>query len=309
MALNVGKVNAKKAAETQHEIEKGNRRYWTPDEGRNEIRIMPPPADHDEYFSKAGFHYQVGPDNRMFPCPKLGGARRTCFLCSVSDKLKKSDDADDVAEGKELQPTKRYLMSVVDVTAPKDRFQVWTAGVKAFAEINYYFADPEWGDVSDLEEGYNFVINRKGQGLGTDYNVKIAKKPSNFVDFLEDNLGDDYSEEMFDELPVLEEFLEYPTDAEMEAAYNGVVTAARGSSKNEEEDEEEEEAPRVRRGSPRFADEPEEEEPSARKKAAAEEEEEPPARKKAAAEAEEPRARRTSGASGSGSKLRKGLRG
>lgn len=322
--VKVGRVDTDKAAQTQRELETGDRKYWTPAEGRNQIRIMPPPEGEDQYFYRVGFHYGIGPDNRMFPCPKLGLARKSCFLCDESDRLMKSKDEDDIADGKELRPTKRFLITVIDIDKPKDKFQVWPVGVKAFREVNYYFSDPEWGDVSDLEEGFDFIIIRKGQNLNTEYSVRVAKKPSDFYAFLEDRLGDAYDDAMWEELPILSEFLDYPADSEMEAALNGVSSAAQGESRDkrgkdtDDDDEEdaqpkrraakpaveEEEAPR--RGRPAFKDE--EADPDE-----GEEEAAPPKRRAAKEETEEEEAAprtRTSGRTGAatGSRLRSGLR-
>lgn len=269
MAIKVGKVNTQAAAQQQHELEKGDRKYWTPSEGSNKIRIMPPPEGYDTYFFKAGFHYGIGPDNKMFACPKVGGARKNCFLCEESDRLQRSKDEEDVAEGKELRPTRKFLITVVDLDKPQDGFQVWSPGVKAFQEVNYYFSDPEWGDVSDLESGFDFIVTRKGSGMNTQYSVKVARKPSDFIEFLQKELKD-YSDDMFEDLPKLDEFVDYATDEAMEAEYLGVSSGAKKSSEDDEgesrsrrkskDEDEEEDTGRGRRTSsrgPAFDDEAE----------------------------------------------------
>ena len=296
--LKVGKANLDHHAETERELQKGDRRYWSPVEGRNQVRIMPPSEGHEEIFSRAGFHYGIGADDRMFPCPKIGGERERCFLCTTSDRLSKSKDEDNVAEAKELRATKRFLITVVDLQKPKDGFKVWPVGIKLFREILYYFSDPDYGDVSDLEEGYDFTVIRKGSGLNTEYSIRCAKKPTNFLE----DFGEFFGEESFDDLPILEGFLEYATDTEMEATYNGTSTGTRSQKIKDEEDEGEgeEDAPRTRRGrgSPDFPDEGEEGDKAKSRKTDDDGE----------GEEDAPRGRSGRASGRTGSRLRRGLR-
>jgi len=293
---NVGTANLDKHAETERELQRGDRRYWSPVEGKNQIRIMPPPADHEAVYARAGFHYSIGPDDKMFPCPKIGGDRKSCYLCDESDRLSKSKDEDDQLDAKELRATRRFLITVVDLTKPKEGFKVWPAGIKVFREILYYFSDQDYGDVSSIADGYDFTVTRKGSGLNTEYIIRCAKKPSNFLEEYSEFFDDD----AFDDLPILEEFLTYDSDAEMEATLNGVSTGSSGRKKakgEKDEDDPEEEDAKPRRGrGPSFPDEDDDKSKKSKKDKDDPEEEAAPSRRSSG------RSERTS------SRLRSGLR-
>lgn len=288
MPLNVGKANVQSHADTQEELQRGDKRYWTPADGKNQIRIMPPPMGEEEIYARVGFHYQIGPDDKMFACPKTSGARKSCFLCDESDRLAKSDDEDDQADAKELRVTKRFLVTIIDLAHPQDGFKVWAVGIKLFRDILYYFSDADYGDITDLEEGFNLNLLKQGSGLNTKYNLLAGRNPSNFLDYLYDKLGqEDYDEAMFDNLPNLNEFLTFDTDAEMEAAFNGTSTGTRDKGGRAErggrgrQNEAEDERPRRGRGAPDFEDEAEPEpEPATRGRGRAAAGEPEPARRR-----------------------------
>ena len=234
-----GKVDLDKAKEFADQLEKGDRNYWTPSEGKNSIRLMPPRTGVDEIKFNVGYHYNVGPDDMTFPCPRLSDNRSDCFLCTQSEELKASDDEDDQAEARELRPTKKYLLGIVDLFHPEEGVQVWPAGKKVMREIMYYFGDSDWGDISNLDDGTNLTIVRSGTGLNTEYQVKAEKKESAFPSKAVADKNPDLEEiaNEDDLLPDLSVFLDFPTNAEMEAAYEGTGGAPRRrTEKRGEED-------------------------------------------------------------------------
>lgn len=272
----VYKLNVDKADEVAQDLEQGGN-YWVPAEGRNRIRIMPPwaedAANAGRYFFETAFHYGIGPDERTMPCPLVAKVRETCYLCGLASSLKKSSDEDDQAEAKDLFPKRKYLLNVVDLAHPEKGVQVWAAGVKAMRQVHYYVRDREYGDITDLDDGYDLIVEKTGSGLNTEYFVKAAKRSSAFPseDLQDKNpLLADVGEE--GNLTDLATFLDYASDAEMKATYEGTGKADSKAAAEEEEEEEEprrapsrratrgrdERAPTRGRG-PRFPDEEKEE--------------------------------------------------
>jgi hypothetical protein len=241
------KLNIDKADEVAQALEGGGN-YWAVAEGRNRIRILPPwseeAAEAGRYFFETAFHYGIGPDDRTMPCPLAAGVRDTCFLCSLANSLKKSSDEDDQAEAKDLFPKRKYLMNIVDIAHPEKGVQVWSAGVKAMRQVHYYVRDREYGDITDLEDGYDLIVEKTGSGINTEYFVKAAKRSSSFPsdELVQKNplLADIDKEGALTDLAT---FLDYPSDAEMQSVYEGTGKAT-AKAAEEDEEEEEEEAPR-----------------------------------------------------------------
>ncbi len=229
-----GKLNKDKAAKREAELERGNSRYWKPKAGKNTIRVMPPwREDVDEIGFEVGLHYGIGPDESFFPCPRLSRHKKKCFLCTMEQKLKDSSDDDDKAEAKQLRPTRRFLLNIVDMNDLESGVQVWQAGVRVYKDILSYISDSDFGDITDLEEGYDLTVIKKGEKMKTEYKVRAAKKPTPFPSPSVLETAPD-AEEWLDKLPELDKLLEFASDAEMQAAYEGLDT---GTSSEDDEDD------------------------------------------------------------------------
>lgn len=218
MPVNIDKIRAK-----QEELERAGRKFWQPSAGKNKIRIAPPPPDLDEFYAEGGFHYHVGPDEKAFPCPRLGQERKDCWLCEKVAELDKGDD-EEREEASELKAGKKYIIPLLDLDHVELGIQFWLCGFKAFKQICAYFTDDQYGDISDPDAGTNLTVTKSGSGMKTDYMVQADKRESPWPDD---------AAECLDELPDPWEVLNFPTNAEMEAAYLGSGTKESSSRDSE----------------------------------------------------------------------------
>lgn len=260
----------------------GGGNYWKPPTGDTRIRVMPPWAeDEEEFFFETGTHYRVGPDERHVPCPELSGERDSCFLCRLIIKLNKGD-SDERAEANTMRATRRFLLSIVVLDDVEEGVRLWECPQTVFRRMKRYFRDPEYGDFTDLEDGYDLTIERSGDGETTKYDVHPARNNSRFpsdklLDHRNKTVADLYqsiADEEY-ELPDLSALITFVDDEEMERIWKGLADSGRTRTESRnggEEDDDGEERPRRSR---RSEDEESEDNKPRRRRSRRSEDEEP----------------------------------
>ena len=174
-----GKVDFNKIAARYAQLNSGQ--FWTPKEGMNNVRILPPWNDEGVFYKEVPSHFSVGPQNKMFVCnAKLGHG--SCVVCDTVTKLLQSSSKDDVKLAEDMRVQLRVLYNIVDLDDPAIGVQIMSTGPKIFRDVLSYFADPEWGDLTDPETGYDISIQRSGTGFQTQYTVRPKKNPSPIAD-------------------------------------------------------------------------------------------------------------------------------
>jgi hypothetical protein len=166
-------VNKYMALLKKLEETKSDSGFWRPNTGLNTIRILPEVGTMEFFFVEAGRHY-VG--ETSYDCPKLnsGGTER-CPLCEVNQMLYEAGEKE---EAKKWRVGKSYLMNIVVRGKESEGPKVYSAGQIVFGQIAGLIGDPDVGDVSDIEEGFDLKLNRDGEGLDTRYTTREAKMPS-----------------------------------------------------------------------------------------------------------------------------------
>jgi hypothetical protein len=177
-------------------------------DGRNVIRVLPPADNMDSFAEEAWVHYGVGKTDTnkkgtMVVCPKTNGEDKPCPVCEASAELKKlskkKDDAYD-KQAKSLYRKKRVYYNAInradDLSVyeqrEEDGKQVWYntesgekespvkvlgTGIGIYKDILGLIVDPEYGDVTDPDEGLDLIITKSGSGqFNTNYDVKTVRK-------------------------------------------------------------------------------------------------------------------------------------
>ena len=201
-------VNVDKEREKLEEIKRGGTRFWTPKEHSNLIRILPPYSGED-WYKETWFHFGVGVDRKPIAC-----ARRlldeACYICEKVDELRKSEDPRDVELPTQIASRRRVFYNIIDLDDVESGVQIFSSGVTIFKELLMYVADPDWGDITDPEEGYDIVIEREGTGIDTKYTVRAKKNPTSLID-----------PGLLDELRDLDEMVEILPYEQVKAIYEG----------------------------------------------------------------------------------------
>lgn len=208
----------------------GGSDFWNPSDGETRIRVMPPATeDQDDFWFKTATHFNVGPDERAVPCPSESGIRDSCFLCRLGKRLGRGDE-DEQAEAEDIGARPRFLISIVDYADPEEGVQVWPCPVTVFRQLKKFrLNEDEYGDMTDLKEGYDIIVERAGSGINTKYDATPARKNSAFptkelLDHRVEAVAELFQalkDEEF-ELPVLAEAQTFLEDDEMERVYKGV---------------------------------------------------------------------------------------
>ena len=134
--------------------------FWKPDTGMNNIRILPEVGTMEFFFVESGRHYI---NNQSFDCPNLNsGGEERCPLCDVNQLLYQ---AGETQEAKDWRAGKAYLMNVIVRGKEAEGPKIYAAGQTVFSQIAGLIGDPDVGDVSDIEEGWDLKLERTGEGL------------------------------------------------------------------------------------------------------------------------------------------------
>jgi hypothetical protein len=211
----MAKLDISKLAERLAQLSKGNSGggssmgFITINDGRNVVRLLPK-RDNDETSlfgeQEVFVHYGVGKsetnkNGTMVVCPTTYGDDKACPVCELAAELrklsKKKDDSYD-KQARQVQRKKRVYYNAVsraeDLNSYKydegqkkwfnkdgeeeSPIKVLGTGVGVYRDILGIICDPEYGDITDFEEGLDVIITKSGTGFNTEYDVKTVRKES-----------------------------------------------------------------------------------------------------------------------------------
>lgn len=150
--------------------------FFKASQGKNVLRILPPwgPQAQGQFFFEYALHYgfQVRGQGRAFPCLTAVGWNDECPICKAIQLFQKRG-ASDLA--RRIAPRDKYYVNALD--RRRERVYIWGMSRKMLREILGYMNDPEWGDITDPEEGHDIVLEREGTGLKTSYTLRMRPRP------------------------------------------------------------------------------------------------------------------------------------
>jgi len=277
--------------------------WYNFDEGTHKIRVLPPWKKGLKVPGIAVFrHWNVpNPDDHskmtslVCPVKTFPESDHTCPICQMIDEIEDST-------GIELKRERAGLRMYANIIARSKRDEhgrkmvfddeptkVWVCGMPptVFNKILKLCYDPDIGDVTDLEEGYDLTIERTGSGFSTDYDVRLVPKPKPLFDNqaqIDEAVGgmydldeifvepdEDYIKRIAESAALLNRKYIAPEDEEYEYEYD-----------DDDEEEEEEEKPRKKgkkagkKAAAKKKPEPEEEEEEEEEPEPADEDEDEP---------------------------------
>jgi hypothetical protein len=77
---------------------------------------------------------------------------------------------------RELKKVKRFYYNVIVRSAEDKGVRVLTSGIKLFEKIIGACANPEIGDISDIKEGYDFIIRKRMKDGYWNYDLSEASR-------------------------------------------------------------------------------------------------------------------------------------
>ena len=133
-------------------------KFFKPQPGKTQIRIVPYKYNKENPFVELFFHYNLG-QNKTYMSPVSFG--RPDPIEEFADKLKQSGNREDWRLGKKLEAKLRTFAPVVVRGEESQGTKFWGFGKTVYQELLSLIADPDYGDISDPINGRDVVVEFK----------------------------------------------------------------------------------------------------------------------------------------------------
>lgn len=203
-------------------------------DGTNTVRILPPKAEGKEFYAETKIH-RIPMENgqtKNVHCRKVHG--ENCPLCDLYYALWKTGKKEDEALARVIKPRERYYLNILD--RETSDVKILSIGQILYKKIVAAMIDPDFGDITDPEKGYDFKIVKTMEGQWPKYDQSSPRpKPSVLgtkaeVAKIMDTLHDIHAlvkKEEYDEVKRIAETL----------SISGKLSAAESSSSGEGDEE------------------------------------------------------------------------
>lgn len=174
MTLNLDSIR-KKLTQLQSSTQKQDR-LWKPEAGKTVIRIVPYQFNKDNPFTEMYFHYDLG--KKTFLSPFTYGNPDP--VVEFAEKLKKTGNSDDWKMGRKLEPKLRTYVPIIVRGKENDGVKYWGFGKQIYQELLSIIADDDYGDITDLKNGRDVVVEfQKAEEAGNNFGkISIRVKPN-----------------------------------------------------------------------------------------------------------------------------------
>jgi hypothetical protein len=148
---------------------------WKPSVGKHQLRLVPYKFNKEIPFIELYFHYNI--NNKTYLSPMSFG--RPDPIVEFADKLKRMGDKEDWKAAKKMEPKLRTFVPVLVRGEEGEGVRFWGFGKTVYQEILGYMADPDYGDITDPNEGRDITVEVvSAEDSGTSYPVTtIRVKP------------------------------------------------------------------------------------------------------------------------------------
>jgi len=147
---------------------------WKPEAGKQTVRIVPYQFDKGNPFREIYFHYDLGKRNYVSPITSGGSDP----VVEFAEKLKATGSSDDWKMAQKLMPKMRTYVPVVVRGKESEGVKFWGFGKQVYAEILGFIADPDYGDITDLQSGRDITVEFTPGSDGSYPSTTIRVKPS-----------------------------------------------------------------------------------------------------------------------------------
>ena len=141
--------------------------------GKNVRRILWPKGSKELCYSEGYIHFGLGEDGKTsMVCRRTHDSKARCPVCDFISQLQMSKDKNDKKLAETLKARKRVYLNVIDRDSDKeDEMKILPVGLTVQKALIAILCDPDYGDITDPQEGRDVTIKRAGQGLNTEYTV------------------------------------------------------------------------------------------------------------------------------------------
>ena len=129
--------------------------FWKPQVGNYTIRIVPAKSNKQNPFKEVYFHYGFAKG----PVLALNNFGEADPIMEFAAKLRQSKDRDNWALAKKLDPKMRVFVPVIVRGEEHLGVRLWEFGKEVYKSLLGFAADEDYGDFTDIQEGFDFKID------------------------------------------------------------------------------------------------------------------------------------------------------
>tara|TARA_B100000900_G_scaffold413235_1_gene436790 strand:- start:2002 stop:2766 length:765 start_codon:yes stop_codon:yes gene_type:complete len=177
----------------QNKVQKTDN-LWKPKPGKQQIRMLPYNHNESNPFIELFFHYDFGGKNILSP-KSFGEADP---IIQFADQLRDTGNRDDWNLSKKLFPKMRTYVPVIVRGEESEGVKFWGFGKTVYQELLAFFADPDYGDLTDFTNGRDITVEFKtAKELGKNYpetyirvkpNQTVATDDSKVIELIKDQI-------------------------------------------------------------------------------------------------------------------------
>lgn len=201
---------------------KQSSKFWKPSEGESKVRILPYKFNTENPFVELKFYYyrQANGTTKTFLSPSITGNPDP--VLEFCEKLRATGTKENWVLSKSYEPKLRTYVPVIVRGKEEEGVKFWGFGKQVYEAILEKMANPDIGDITDLESGNDLIIKfTKNPPSGKKYpetkvDVRIKKTPA------VDPTNDDLMQKIADQVDIMTLFTE-PTYEELKTEFENHI--------------------------------------------------------------------------------------
>ena len=148
--------------------------YWKPKaEGKYQIRFVPSKINKDNPFQEVFMHYGVG----KYPIVALTNWGEDDPIVEFSKKLRKSSESENWRLAKQLDPKMRVFAPVIVRGEENKGVRLFEFSKTIYMELLSIADDEDYGDFTDINQGFDFVVNATKVQDRPGFALSVRPKP------------------------------------------------------------------------------------------------------------------------------------
>lgn len=202
---------------------------WKPQPGKQQVRILPYVHNQSNPFIELFFHFNFGGKNIISPS-SFGEADP---LLEFAEKLKSTGNREDYQLSRQLTPKMRTYVPILVRGEESEGVKFWGFGKNVYQELLGFFADPDYGDLTDPMSGRDITVEFKTAAeIGKNYPETYIRVKPNTTPISEDR---NVLESIKDQINISEMFKKVSYE-EMESMLQQWLETGEVSDGNNEEE-------------------------------------------------------------------------
>ena len=130
---------------------------WKPVPGKTIVRIVPYQYTPDFPFIELKWHYNINNDNVNYLSPST--VNKPDPIVELANRLEKTKET--WVKGRKMQPKTRTYVPIVVRDREEEGIKFWGFGAQIAEQLMAACNEPDYGDITDLVNGYDIQVDFK----------------------------------------------------------------------------------------------------------------------------------------------------